>query len=623
MFSSGIFIAIQPSIAFDGAIIAIGSSNVKKRIEAGANGLAKGKSSDTESLGALTSISRRSSLSDNKKQHSLPPGFIDALIGYALDPLQWESFARELERAGSDLQQLDPSAFLAALSQAESLAFQLRGQPEQSINRADCIFYLLDAQGGVIQASESAGSLQDYCRVAEGGLAFASGETQKSFRDGLKSLANNERHQVLIELTGAQPNSRYGYLVEAADLPAALNLQNDRIKYGLLIAQADSSDHAANVLQSSFGLTASETAVCQQLSTGLQLKEVAKHLDISTNTARNHLQSVFDKTSINRQGDLILMMTQLSVILSVIGSYSLEHSPAAAEADYPPYQFMIVDSEQKPRRLAYRRYGNGDRVVVYCHESVGSSRLPPGTDATASQLNLSIIAPERPGAGFSDPLEGYSFNTTAADITALVDELAVPQVSLLGYISGGTHALAAAAALGSRVNHLMLVAARGPASFNKSDVSPIASLSRRLTDQPWLLATFFNILRNRASEDVNRRLLLRVYGTVEHDRQVFKDRPEILDHMIGYTLESMVVSAAGIVGELRCFSNPVPINLRKISAPVSVWHGDADTLSAYSVLSEELQGLNVAPRIFAEHGSILLYEHWDQVLNHLSRSARA
>ena len=349
---------------------------------------------------------------------------------------------------------------------------------------------------------------------------------------------------------------------------------------------------------------------------------MAKSLDISTNTARNHLQSVFDKTSINRQGDLILMMTQLSVILSVIGSYSSEHASTATDTLYPPHQFVIVDGARKPRRLAYRRYGQGKHAVIYFHESVGSSRLLPGTHELASQLNLTIVAPERPGTGFSDPLDGYDFNTTAADTEALLDELGVAQVSLLGFLSGATHALAAAAALGQRARQVLLVAGRGPGGFNQAENSTLATLRRRLTDQPWLLATFFNILRNRASEDINRRLVIRTYGAVEHDRQVFKERPEILDHMTGYTLESMVVSASGIVGEIRCFTNPTPIELANITAPITLWHGDADALASYDVLREELKDLQTTSRIFPEHGSILIYEHWDQVLRQLTQSLR-
>jgi len=53
---------------------------------------------------------------------SLRAGFIDALIAYAMDPLQWEAVAAELDEDADRLKNLDPSTLLAVLSQAEALA---------------------------------------------------------------------------------------------------------------------------------------------------------------------------------------------------------------------------------------------------------------------------------------------------------------------------------------------------------------------------------------------------------------------------------------------------------------------------------------------------------------------
>lgn len=52
---------------------------------------------------------------------SLPAGFIDALISYALDPTAWEAFAQALNRDGQKIEALDPTALLTTLSQAETL----------------------------------------------------------------------------------------------------------------------------------------------------------------------------------------------------------------------------------------------------------------------------------------------------------------------------------------------------------------------------------------------------------------------------------------------------------------------------------------------------------------------
>jgi len=550
----------------------------------------------------------------------LPSGLVDALLGYAIDPVRWDTFAAELEANRDELAQLEPSALLAALSQAEALAWQLKGQPELTMQRTGCAFFLLDCDGSVIEASQSTADVDDYCWADKGKLHFAAKQSERNYYDGIKALQDQDRGQILVELHSEQPIARYGYLVHAQDLPAALNLQNTDVCCGLLIANTDSAEQMQGVLQSSFGLTTAEAAVCKSLSAGLQLKEVARTLDISTNTARNHLQSIFEKTHVNRQNDLLLMMTQLSVILSVIGAHGEDNNSGANQAAYPPHQFVITPGTEEPRRIAYRQYGNGSRQVLYFHESLGTSRLLPGTDELASQLGLTITAIERPGTGFSDETSQYDFNSTAADAERVMDELGIDTARLLGYVSGGAHALGAAAHLGKRAEHVLLVAARGTQGLSYAETGTLASLRRQLTKQPWLLSTFINILRSRASRDTNRRLLLRVYGTVKHDRAFLDRHPQVLDHMVDYTLESMTIGSAGVVGEIRSFTNPAYVDLTRITAPVTVWHGEADQVVEFDSLQRELEGVSYTQRLFPNSGSLLLYEYWAEVLQCLAAS---
>jgi pimeloyl-ACP methyl ester carboxylesterase len=312
------------------------------------------------------------------------------------------------------------------------------------------------------------------------------------------------------------------------------------------------------------------------------------------------------------------MMTQLSVILSVISAHGEDSAAGVADTAYPTHRFAIAPGSGEPRRTAYRQYGAGPRHVVYFHESAGTSRLLPGTQQLADQLGLTVTAVERPGSGFSDEHRHYDFTSTAKDVERLLDELGIGEVSLLGFLSGAAHALSTAALLGSRIRHVMLVAGRGPGGLSYADSGTLASLRRHLTSQPWLLSTFFNILRSRASRETNRRLLLRVYGTVDHDRQFLDAHPEILDHMVDYTLEALTITGAGIADEIRCFAKPVKVDLRQITAPITAWHGEADKVAEFDSLCRELEGVNFEQRLFPNCGSLIFYEHWPEILQHLA-----
>ena len=550
-------------------------------------------------------------------QSALPRGFIDAMIRYAVDPSQWEQVAEELDQRNSALSRLDPAAFLSILSRAEGLAWELKNEPAEVKAHIQSPFVLVDSDRHVLTSSDNIQSISDYLEIVDSSLVFADGQSAEQFSRAIASIQRSEQIHSLVELRGRSRHSRFGYLVEAQNLPSIFNQLAPNAAFGLLIAEAQSGDRVRRLVQSSFHLTSAETAIALRLSSGMSLKEIAQTLDISTNTARNHLQSVFEKTGLNRQADLILTLTQLSVLLSVMGGDESQSSPTPAQ--YPGHQFFIVSSDGSPgRRVAYRQYGTGSRYVIAFHESAGSSRLLPNTTDRATNLGLTIIAPERPGSGFSDPLSAYDFATTASDVAQLVDDLRLPSVSLLGYLSGAAHALVTAALLGEKVDRVVLVAGRGPARYPSNDTGALSVLRRRLLEQPWLLSTFFNILRNRANKETNARILKRVYGGVPHDLDLLEKRHDILEHMVGSSLESLTVSASGLVGEISCFADPEPSDLSGITAPISVWHGKADQVAPLQALRESMHDLHYEERIFDDSGSLLWFEYWEEILRVLS-----
>lgn len=65
------------------------------------------------------------------------------------------------------------------------------------------------------------------------------------------------------------------------------------------------SDPPARLAQQLFQLTPAETALAIQLANGLSLDEASEVLGIRRNTARAHLRSIFSKTGVRRQTELV------------------------------------------------------------------------------------------------------------------------------------------------------------------------------------------------------------------------------------------------------------------------------------------------------------------------------
>jgi len=112
------------------------------------------------------------------------------------------------------------------------------------------------------------------------------------------------------------------------------------------------------------------------------------------------------------------------------------------------------------RVLSWAEYGAPEGTpLLYLHGSP-SSRLEPlafDLDATASSQGLRIIAPDRPGMGFSTHSPTRTVATTVPDFEHLLDHLKIQQVRILGYSGGGAYAAAVAAMLPDRVANCTLV----------------------------------------------------------------------------------------------------------------------------------------------------------------------
>ena len=64
-------------------------------------------------------------------------------------------------------------------------------------------------------------------------------------------------------------------------------------------------DPPVRLAQQLFHLTPAETALAIQLANGLSLEDASEALNIRRNTARAHLRSIFSKTGVRRQTELV------------------------------------------------------------------------------------------------------------------------------------------------------------------------------------------------------------------------------------------------------------------------------------------------------------------------------
>jgi pimeloyl-ACP methyl ester carboxylesterase len=105
-----------------------------------------------------------------------------------------------------------------------------------------------------------------------------------------------------------------------------------------------------------------------------------------------------------------------------------------------------------------------ERTVVFCHSAPGAGIFDPNPAQTRAR-HVRLLSVDRPGYGRSDPLAPDAWSTVgsaADDLAAVLDELEVGRVGVLGWSAGGRVALALAARRPDLVDRVVVVGTPAP-----------------------------------------------------------------------------------------------------------------------------------------------------------------
>ena len=173
--------------------------------------------------------------------------------------------------------------------------------------------FILDQNREVIECNPAATALLDM----EDGLRIVGGKLEATYPNENRSL------QRLVRDAQSHPKSAKMSLTDAL----SISRPSGQLSWGLVV-QSISSDQwtegkqrpsvavfvrdtegksqpPIHLTQQLFHLTPAETALAIQLANGLSLDEASDALNVRRNTSRAHLRSIFSKTGVRRQTELV------------------------------------------------------------------------------------------------------------------------------------------------------------------------------------------------------------------------------------------------------------------------------------------------------------------------------
>lgn len=216
-------------------------------------------------------------------------------------------------------------AFCARLLPHFKRALRLHGRLERSeverrlyasaVERMRIGTLILDSRQQVLESNQAACELL----AAGDGLFLLDGCLQASVRrddlalQRLIAQASRERQgggpQVAEAITLARPSGRAALGVVVQSLPGRNPAEGKQAQVAVFLRDPEQT---ASVPQQSlrqlFGFTPAEAALAAQLANGLSLEDASLRLNISRNTAKAHLRSIFGKAGVNRQSELACVL---------------------------------------------------------------------------------------------------------------------------------------------------------------------------------------------------------------------------------------------------------------------------------------------------------------------------
>jgi pimeloyl-ACP methyl ester carboxylesterase len=262
------------------------------------------------------------------------------------------------------------------------------------------------------------------------------------------------------------------------------------------------------------------------------------------------------------------------------------------------------------RVLRVRSLGAGT-PILYAHGAFGSILEQPFAGALLTQLGVQLVLIERPGFGDSTRHEGRTLATWVDDMRAVLDEMNLPSVRILGWAAGVPYALASAARAPDRVTALSLVAPWFEGEARQVDPSAPAAVAVCRDELARGFAPVVQLLRRGANALLDGILA----QMPEPDRAL---SPETRAMLAASYVEGLRNGEEPVVDEGLVLRMRWPFAIEEITCDVEVWSGDADVRAASSLrlLAERLP--HARQRVLAEGGHYIVFTHGHPILSSLA-----
>ena len=235
------------------------------------------------------------------------------------------------------------------------------------------------------------------------------------------------------------------------------------------------------------------------------------------------------------------------------------------------------------RCLSYFQFGDPKgKPIFYFHGSgISSGTYAKILGNHASKNGICLIAPDRPGIGFSDFKKDRKLLDWPGDMEELADNLGISQFSIVSESGGSAYSYACACLIPHRVLKAAIVSGLYPPGI------------RSLYKSTPLKTRLITGIMRKVPQGLLKKMYMGLANSVQKDPETFfnkaakrssgQERKMILDSKFQECYKDSITNVFrqghnGLVQDIRIlFSHSWGIDLKDIKCPVWLWHGEKDS----------------------------------------------
>jgi pimeloyl-ACP methyl ester carboxylesterase len=275
------------------------------------------------------------------------------------------------------------------------------------------------------------------------------------------------------------------------------------------------------------------------------------------------------------------------------------------------------------RTLGFAEYGTPQGKPLFYFHGWPSSRIEFGGmngDAIASELNVRVIAIDRPGFGLSSYQPHHRFTNWPQDVSRLADYLGFDRFPVMGYSASSPYTLACARALADRLTAVGVVSGLAqPFSVpGATKDMPTIMLWTTARIHPRLTWFMFNMMKNSLANAPRDQLPKSAKQAMmaEADFAFIKEHPAAMAANLDGGIEALRQGGLGPAEAGRLYWKPWGFRLEDIHTKVHIWHGEEDLNAPFAahgkVLAQKLP--DVEAKFFPGEGHISLIHKYLQTI---------